>query len=873
MENDLNLSHPWYQVDSVEFGFYEPREIRKASVIEVTNPIALDANKVAQPESLCDPAMGTSAGNRSSTCPTCGQSGLACSGHLGHIELPLPVYNPLTMGKMLSLLKIQCFSCHRLRIRPALVKTYTSCLRLVKRGRTKEARELEELQLELLGLDRRASKEKDKDDRDVLAKRADQLRARAASLLKQCEGPADITSAVRVALEELTKKLYQEAAVKCPNCSKNYRGVKKEGSSKIFLLNQNQKEGREARKASASTTKGEIVDESSEPSANPEPKAQAKKQTYITPSEVHHSLRLLWREEHELLEEVFSSSEGSNSFNMFFLHVLAVPPNRFRPESKMGDDKYLHDHTVILTNVLRHAGELRQLVINRSVDALELPEKQRREKVEERKALSTEDLKRMSWWKEAVRELAKDKDFLGKWLELQDSVNCFLDASKASKVADRDFKGIKQILEKKEGLFRMKMMGKRVNYAARSVISPDPSLNTDEVGLPLFMAKKLTYPEPVNESNIEMLKRLIINGKEYPGAVYLEESGTLIKLDLLSEQQRISHASNLLINPHTKIVYRHLMTGDNVLFNRQPTLHKPGLMAHRVRVLPREQTLRMNYANCKSYNADFDGDEMNLHALQTYAAKAEAELCITDRIYSNPTNGKPIRELIQDSVISSVYLTLRDTFLSKSEYTSLLYQATSNLLRAPGRGNTRLFLLRPAILRPRQLWTGKQLISNIMKLVVEGGAIKYGRGLTMKAKARVPESYMQGAKEECEVVVVDNELLKGVVDKNQIGSGSDYGLVHSFDELYGYKMTGQLLTSLTKLFSSYLQMHGFTCGMDDLMLRKGVEKQRRDKLELAHQNTVQEIAQHFGVKEKLDGLEYVGRSIYQCDQHGRPLPV
>lgn len=138
------------------------------------------------------------------------------------------------------------------------------------------------------------------------------------------------------------------------------------------------------------------------------------------------------------------------------------------------------------------------------------------------------------------------------------------------------------------------------------------------------MAKKLTFPEHVNEYNSERLKQYIINGKEYPGAVYLSENGRLIRLDLLTEEQRISHASSLLVNGHNKVVYRHLMNGDNVLFNRQPTLHKPGLMAHRIRVLPREQTLRMNYANCKSYNADFDGDEMNLHALQNYGAKAEA---------------------------------------------------------------------------------------------------------------------------------------------------------------------------------------------------------------------------------------------------------
>ena len=82
----------------------------------------------------------------------------------------------------------------------------------------------------------------------------------------------------------------------------------------------------------------------------------------------------------------------------------------------------------------------------------------------------------------------------------------------------------------------------------------------------------------------------------------------MTRLDILSEEQRISHARNLWNNHENKIVYRHIHTGDNVLFNRQPTLHKAGLMAHRVKVLPKESTLRMNYANCKSYNADFDGD-------------------------------------------------------------------------------------------------------------------------------------------------------------------------------------------------------------------------------------------------------------------------
>ena len=88
----------------------------------------------------------------------------------------------------------------------------------------------------------------------------------------------------------------------------------------------------------------------------------------------------------------------------------------------------------------------------------------------------------------------------------------------------------------------------------------------------------------------------------------------------------------------------------------------------------------MNYANCKSYNADFDGDEMNVHALQNYMVKAEAELCISDRMYNNPTNGKPLREIMQDAIIAAVYMTMKDTFFNKKDFSELLYQATFSLL-------------------------------------------------------------------------------------------------------------------------------------------------------------------------------------------------
>ncbi|CAN0126009.1 unnamed protein product [Ectocarpus sp. 13 AM-2016] len=178
------------------------------------------------------------------------------------------------------------------------------------------------------------------------------------------------------------------------------------------------------------------------------------------------------------------------------------------------------------------------------------------------------------------------------------------------------------------------MMGKRVNYACRSVISPDPYVGTTEIGIPLRFAKELTYPQPVADWNVEAMRQLVENGTSvYPGANFVEDSsGRMLHLDRLSDLKRRGVAARLLSSPGQKVrkkdsalpsffqhpVWRHLTDGDCMLVNRQPTLHKPGIMAHRVRVLrnPGYQTIRMHYANCNTYNADFDGDEINCHLPQ-----------------------------------------------------------------------------------------------------------------------------------------------------------------------------------------------------------------------------------------------------------------
>lgn len=128
----------------------------------------------------------------------------------------------------------------------------------------------------------------------------------------------------------------------------------------------------------------------------------------------------------------------------------------------------------------------------------------------------------------------KMQESILKWIQLQEAVNTFMDSSMASRNQDKEAQGVRQLLEKKEGMFRMKMMGKRVNYGGRSVISPDPYITTDEIGVPVFMARKLTFPESVSNYNVERLRQAVVNGPiKHPGAnkILNEETGEVLALD------------------------------------------------------------------------------------------------------------------------------------------------------------------------------------------------------------------------------------------------------------------------------------------------------------------------------------------------------
>lgn len=227
-----------------------------------------------------------------------------------------------------------------------------------------------------------------------------------------------------------------------------------------------------------------------------------------------------------------------------------------------------------------------------------------------------------------------------------------------------------QRLKGKQGRFRGNLSGKRVDFSGRTVISPDPNIPIGQVVVPEDMAKIFTYPSVVNAVNIEYMKKLILNGpKVHPGANYVrfknEHDSNFSSMMFINERNKKMIANDI---KYGDIVERHLCDDDTVLFNRQPSLHRLSIMSHRAKIMP-WKTLRFNECCCGPYNADFDGDEMNIHLPQTEEAKAEANVLMN--VVNNlltPKSGEPLIAATQDFLTAIFLLTDKDQFYDKAEF-------------------------------------------------------------------------------------------------------------------------------------------------------------------------------------------------------------
>ncbi|KAI8353137.1 hypothetical protein B0O80DRAFT_403006 [Mortierella sp. GBAus27b] len=352
----------------------------------------------------------------------------------------------------------------------------------------------------------------------------------------------------------------------------------------------------------------------------------------------------------------------------------------------------------------------------------------------------------------------------------------------------RPLKSIRARLKGKEGRLRGNLMGKRVDFSARTVITGDPNLSIDEVGVPRSIARTLTFPELVTPYNIDKLQELVRNGPtEHPGAVYvIRDDGQ--RIDLRWNKREVPLQLGWKVE-------RHINSGDVVIFNRQPSLHKMSMMGHRIRVMP-YSTFRLNLSVTSPYNADFDGDEMNLHVPQSVETRAEiTEICMVPRQIVSPQSNKPVMGIVQDTLCGVRKFTKRDCFLSKEMVMNLV-------MWVPGWEG---FLPTPAILKPKPMWTGKQLVSMI---------IPKGINCITFHSTHPDGEESDISPGDTKVLVENGELICGIICKKTVGT-SGGGLIHVIMNQHGPEVAKMFFNGCQTLVNYWLLHHGFSIGIGD----------------------------------------------------------
>ncbi|KFA74584.1 hypothetical protein S40288_08138 [Stachybotrys chartarum IBT 40288] len=371
-------------------------------------------------------------------------------------------------------------------------------------------------------------------------------------------------------------------------------------------------------------------------------------------------------------------------------------------------------------------------------------------------------------------------------------------------------RGICQRLKGKQGRFRGNLSGKRVDFSGRTVISPDPNLSVEQVAVPQLVAMNLTYPERVQRHNLKKLQQCVLNGPAvWPGAQAVlkkqlqgaDDGGTRWNLKFGDRSQ---FARDLAPGD---VVERHLEDGDIVLFNRQPSLHKLSIMSHLVKVRP-WRTFRLNECVCNPYNADFDGDEMNLHVPQTEEARAEAiNLMGVKYNLITPKNGEPIIAATQDFITAAFVLSSKDVFFDRKTFTYLCMHMVD--------GQTHLDIPPPAIIAPKALWTGKQLFTVLIRPNNQS-RVKINldaKCKTYKAKAgQMPDM----AANDSWLVVRNSEVLCGRMDKSTVGADKKDSIFYVILRDYGPDEAVAAMNRLAKLCARTLTNRGFSIGVGDV---------------------------------------------------------
>ena len=433
----------------------------------------------------------------------------------------------------------------------------------------------------------------------------------------------------------------------------------------------------------------------------------------------------------------------------------------------------------------------------------------------------------------------------------------------------RALKSIVQRLKGKEGRIRNNLMGKRVDYSARSVITPDPNLELDELGVPILIATNLTFPEKVNNFNREQIIKYIENGDNWPGAKNIiknKDNKTLT----ITDTNKVNIIREL---ENGDIVNRHLIDGDHVLFNRQPSLHKMSMMGHRVKVMI-GNTFRLNVSVTPPYNADFDGDEMNMHVPQSNETYLELKeiMNVTKQIIT-PRENKPIITIVQDTLLGVNKLT-RDLHLKYivPPNDEILSINNTNSVIIDGKGKAGMIKQKRIdgscfneqqlmniicdlstfgnpIPKPKhsktingktiKLWTGKQVLSYI---------------LPKNINLEMENSICEDKSDKFNYIkIIDGILEQGGLDKGLFTKTSK-GLIHTIYNDHGPDRTKDFIDDLQKITANYLLIEGFSVGLSDMIPDKKTDNKIK-KIIKSKTTEIDELMQeiHLNIFENYSG--------------------
>jgi DNA-directed RNA polymerase II subunit RPB1 len=440
--------------------------------------------------------------------------------------------------------------------------------------------------------------------------------------------------------------------------------------------------------------------------------------------------------------------------------------------------------------------------------------------------------------------------------------------SQSTHRSGRPLKAIQQRLKGKEGRLRSNLMGKRVDFSARSVITPDPNIDLDQLGVPIKIAMNLTFPEIVNSFNIKDLQDFVYNGsKIWPGAKsIIKKNGSKF---LITETNKM----NMKLE-YGDTVNRHIVDNDYVLFNRQPSLHKMSMMGHRVKVM-KGDTFRLNVSATSPYNADFDGDEMNMHVPQSIDSMSELiNIASVAKQIISPRENKPIITVVQDTLLGLYKLTHSEVIEYK-EGSQLHYGENTNIYnlsdssKSEKRVDSCLYTYKQMIniicdlstfdgsipisdsdfeidgvVTP--LWSGKSILSYILpdNINLTMTNSDYDNNNSKSESGNRKKKLLSQYNEVVNIVKIVNGIIKqGTFDKG-LFSKTSKGLIHTIYNDLGSERTCDFINDLQKIVSYILLVEGFSIGISDMIAEKEINEKIKTTI-VERKLQIEDIMQEF----------------------------